>query len=613
MSIRLQIIFGAGPPAEFEHPGPVVLIGLDPGCELSLQGRPADTVSRQHARIDVGADGATLSDAGSRNGTLLNGCLIEGPSPLRAGDSIQLGYTGPKLTVMRLSPAAPSRLRLRGRPAAWFVGAALVAVVVLVGLVAYWIHHRPGEANAIPPAPVAITTAVGPPQTSGNESHPQDTAKPPLQDAGKPLPPPPPPPLPLVGEVPEVGLYVAQPEPTPSVLLRREDNSWLRLRPGERVPAETTLMGLSGYRCDVDLDSGLTLTLWGNLLEFNAMPPLLLESVVVLNKPAEGRALDLGLDRGRIRLTRRKGGEPPRARVRFLRESFDVILHDPDSEVCAQLTYLPPRPAAKGQRDPSLPTLEVFTRGTVTLEARGREPTKLSGFARVGWDYQAKGPLAPITARERPLWWPESPKPTDDYVRDLMLSLKDWGDHLKGSGDLVDQIKGRLDREKEDVTYRQLGVEFLAAFDELPYLVNFLAAKEDKSARVRRGAAYALLSWVARRPAHLADLEKALRTQAGDREKAERILQLLLGFSPDELAQPETYQRLIAWLGDSHPAVAELASWHLELAFPDKVPDDTPFRAAAPPKDREPYIQEWQKRVPPGTTPAWVKNSSRNR
>lgn len=49
-------------------------------------------VSRFHAQIDRTADGgATLRDAGSTNGTFLNGRRISAPEPLRSGDVIQIG------------------------------------------------------------------------------------------------------------------------------------------------------------------------------------------------------------------------------------------------------------------------------------------------------------------------------------------------------------------------------------------------------------------------------------------------------------------------------------------------------------------------------------------
>src|SRR5271165_2167024 len=102
MNIRLAIAAGSGRPTPFEHAGPVIRIGRDPDCDLSLQGEAADKVSRQHARIDLSAGGATLSDAGSSNGTLLNDKLLDGPAPLRVGDRIQMGYTGARLTVVAL-------------------------------------------------------------------------------------------------------------------------------------------------------------------------------------------------------------------------------------------------------------------------------------------------------------------------------------------------------------------------------------------------------------------------------------------------------------------------------------------------------------------------------
>src|SRR5437764_13079655 len=102
MKIRLSIAAGAEVPTAFEHAGPVIRIGRDPGCDLSLQGEAADNVSRQHARIELTAGGAILTDVGSRNGTLLNDEVVKGPAPLRVGDHIQMGHTGATLTVLEL-------------------------------------------------------------------------------------------------------------------------------------------------------------------------------------------------------------------------------------------------------------------------------------------------------------------------------------------------------------------------------------------------------------------------------------------------------------------------------------------------------------------------------
>src|SRR5437879_11442196 len=107
MKIRLSSAVGGSVGTTFEQPGPVIRIGRDPGCDLSLQGEAADNVSRQHARIELTAGGATLTDVGSRNGTLLNDEVVKGPAPLRVGDRIQMGHAGATLTVLELDLDAP--------------------------------------------------------------------------------------------------------------------------------------------------------------------------------------------------------------------------------------------------------------------------------------------------------------------------------------------------------------------------------------------------------------------------------------------------------------------------------------------------------------------------
>src|SRR5262245_14631147 len=53
-----------------------------------------ETVSRQHARIHVGVDGAVIEDLGSRNGTSVQDRRIDGPVALKDGDRIKLGSLG---------------------------------------------------------------------------------------------------------------------------------------------------------------------------------------------------------------------------------------------------------------------------------------------------------------------------------------------------------------------------------------------------------------------------------------------------------------------------------------------------------------------------------------
>jgi predicted component of type VI protein secretion system len=64
-----------------------LLLGRDEQCDIII---PDRQVSRQHARIALSEQGVLLEDLGSKNGTHLNGKLIDGASLLQDGDSVQV-------------------------------------------------------------------------------------------------------------------------------------------------------------------------------------------------------------------------------------------------------------------------------------------------------------------------------------------------------------------------------------------------------------------------------------------------------------------------------------------------------------------------------------------
>ncbi len=81
------------------------LVGRDAGCTLTI---PSGLVSRQHARIAVTGEGATLQDLGSKNGTLVSGRRVEGEKTLADGDEIRIG---PALLVFCAPGAGSTRTR----------------------------------------------------------------------------------------------------------------------------------------------------------------------------------------------------------------------------------------------------------------------------------------------------------------------------------------------------------------------------------------------------------------------------------------------------------------------------------------------------------------------
>jgi hypothetical protein len=78
------------PPAFVLPPGvkDSFTIGRDAACDLVLYDM---TVSRTHAGLRREAGGWLLCDAGSTNGTRLNGWRVTDPVPVRAGDRVTFG------------------------------------------------------------------------------------------------------------------------------------------------------------------------------------------------------------------------------------------------------------------------------------------------------------------------------------------------------------------------------------------------------------------------------------------------------------------------------------------------------------------------------------------
>lgn len=79
------------PPGEF-------VIGRAPACQLCIDD---PVVSRRHARIRVGLEGAVLEDMGSRNGLFLNGAPVRVPTPLAQGDRLRIGEI--EMTILALA------------------------------------------------------------------------------------------------------------------------------------------------------------------------------------------------------------------------------------------------------------------------------------------------------------------------------------------------------------------------------------------------------------------------------------------------------------------------------------------------------------------------------
>ena len=89
--VELHVIEGADRGLKCKLEPPAIRVGTGAASHLRLQDR---AVSRPHCRFNLTADGWTVADLNSANGTILNGTpLTAAPLSLKDGDVLMIGET----------------------------------------------------------------------------------------------------------------------------------------------------------------------------------------------------------------------------------------------------------------------------------------------------------------------------------------------------------------------------------------------------------------------------------------------------------------------------------------------------------------------------------------
>ena len=124
MRIQLRVRAAKDQAYPWEHRGREFIVGRGPGCALRFEDASAEVVSWEHARIELCPEGASILDAGSSNGTFVNGNRIHHKTPLMPTDVVTLGKTGPVLEITAveaeeppLPSPPPERRQAAARPA----------------------------------------------------------------------------------------------------------------------------------------------------------------------------------------------------------------------------------------------------------------------------------------------------------------------------------------------------------------------------------------------------------------------------------------------------------------------------------------------------------------
>jgi hypothetical protein len=105
--IRFHQTFGAHTGRMLEFDRDVIRFGRMPDCEVTFDPRADIDASARHAEVRREGGAWHVIDAGSRNGTWLNGQRVQ-RAVLSSGDELEFGMGGPRLRVEIVSASSPA-------------------------------------------------------------------------------------------------------------------------------------------------------------------------------------------------------------------------------------------------------------------------------------------------------------------------------------------------------------------------------------------------------------------------------------------------------------------------------------------------------------------------
>jgi hypothetical protein len=423
----------------------------------------------------------------------------------------------------------------------------------------------------------------------------------------------------VLGEMKSENVIVLTRDPVPNA-------KWLRVDPGSpEIHASSTVMALPGYNtADVKLNSGVVVTLWGNLPEQVAMKAMVMQSRVKFHPPDEGFAADITLDSGRIYLKTLKPGGA-KVRLRLASEVWDVALKNNQTDVFAQVNtaFVPGTPFSREGGD--RPKTEVYfavIKGTADLNipARFKKIDGIDAGNMVTWDSKSN-----VTSGKKPLseyLYPDRmPLREAELGKVVQKVLSESAKSLTMPNGTVVLLKERL-TQQPPLNHRfglnpltDLGIIFPVKFgaygfgaimdgpDTSETLKDMVDALGDRNRPyARQAAVITLSSWVAQAPGNTSLLVKAMIAKGWREEDADLIAHLLRGYSSAETGDTAAVDQLVEWLNYDQLAVREVALGNL-LAFFDTEPSPELFmdvalrRESGYEKAYENFLKAWKTRA----------------
>jgi hypothetical protein len=390
-----------------------------------------------------------------------------------------------------------------------------------------------------------------------------------------------------------------------ALLVRKERGtaSWERVEPGKEVATADTLVALPGNHCELRLEGGVRLTLWGSLPQYHTIPVLdVLESRVVLHVPPLGFDADFTLESGRVFITRPvpmlKRPEPAKVRVRFRDEIWDVTLLDAEAEVCFDRLglYAEGVPFSREPGGPA-PTTEIYfalLRGTAGLRVKFKEYPELMAPTRAGWDSATHEVAPPAKIRPDDMEWWNRALPEHEPSKQMQAAVKHFDERVaKPDAPKPEVVYYAATQDDQELPARRVYAAYcLQAIDDVDHLAR---AMGDDFFVVRGVAIRAAQHWCGQ----AADRDLRLYRQLIDSKaytepEARTVLQLMHPLRPDDLRRPDIVAALFDALKNEKVTVRELAYQQLAYADPAGAKEVGALDVAAPEAMRDAQVQKWK-------------------
>lgn len=396
------------------------------------------------------------------------------------------------------------------------------------------------------------------------------------------------------------------------VLNRRRDTlNWVRIDPLKDLNTADTIMALPGNRAEIRLESGVVLTLWGSLPQYQTIPVLdIQESRIVGHIPPRGYDGDFTLESGRVFLTRPivKGKEvnPARVRVRFKEEIWEITLLDADTEVCVDLLgFYPEGIPFSREKDGPAPKAEFYfglLKGRAGLKVKFKEYPMMQAPMRADWDSVGGEFNVPERIGPQDMEWWNKAMPNHEGAKAMQDAIVHFVDELKRSeAGLETVFDSAMKDAKEKPNRRAYAVHCLQAMDSVSFLADALDVVDppelaERGSFIVRGVGIRCVQhWTAQSPERDLQFFRLLIDKKGYTDPhAQMVMQLLHPFLVDDLRKPEIVAALFDATRHERVAIRELAYLHLLVADPVGAKDMPFIDMSFPEQVRDPLIAKWK-------------------